>query len=114
MAGEIGITITRNDLGLISEQMAQKFRTLVKKTTFDVEAAAKIKCPVDTGALRSSIQSDFENDGMTGVIAVGMEYGPHVEFGTDRQRAQPYLTPAVEDNRTPFLEGVARILQGND
>lgn len=114
MAGEIGITITRNQLGLISEQMAQKFRLLVKKTSYDVEALAKVRCPVDTGALRSSIQTTIENDGMTGVIAVGMEYGPHVEFGTDRQRAQPYLTPAVEDQRAPFLEGVARILQGED
>lgn len=114
MAGEIGITVTRNQLGLISEQMAQKFRTLVKKTTFEVEGAAKIRCPVDTGALRSSIQSDFEKDGMTGVIAVGMEYGPAVEFGTDRMRAQPYLTPAVEQVEQSFLDGVARILQGDE
>jgi hypothetical protein len=32
-----------------------------------------------------------------GVVEVGASDGPFVELGTRRQRAQPYLTPAVAE-----------------
>jgi len=50
-------------------------RAAVKKTTFDLEARAKAKAPVDTGALKNSIHSYFENDGFTGIVAPGVHYG---------------------------------------
>lgn len=29
-------------------------------------------------------------------VATGVEYAAHVEFGTSRQRAQPYFQPAIQ------------------
>lgn len=39
------------------------------------------------------------------IVGVGAEYGAYVEFGTSRNRAQPYFFPAVNHVfRTRFVE----------
>lgn len=62
-----------------------------------VEGAAKRACPVDTGRLRSSITHDLERDakGLVAFVGTDVDYAPHVEFGTFRMRAQPFLRPAL-------------------
>ena len=92
-----------------------------------VENEAKIKCPVDNGLLRNSITHYIEDNPieLIGVVGTNVEYAPYVEFGTgiysslgngrqDRwkykdakgewhstigQHPQPYLQPALEENR---------------
>jgi HK97 gp10 family phage protein len=69
---------------------------IVRAAAFGVEARAKTKAPVDTGNLRGSIRAG----GFTPTSAevnVGARYGEFVEHGTRRSRAQPFLTPAVEE-----------------
>lgn len=56
------------------------------------------RCPVDTGNLRSSIRTyAFVDDGVA-VSETGPEadYAEYVEFGTSRQRAQPYMEPGYQ------------------
>lgn len=92
-----------------------------------VENEAKTKCPVDNGLLRNSITHYIEDNPneLVGVVGTNVEYAPYVEFGTgiysslgngrqDRwkykdakgewhstigQHPQPYLQPALEENR---------------
>ena len=61
-----------------------------------VEGEAKVRCPVDTGNLRSSISHGSDEEKAT--IGTNVEYAVNVEKGTSKQKAQPYLTPAVENN----------------
>lgn len=88
----------------------QELSALVRKAAFQVEAGAKLRAPVDTGFLRSSIQTAFEGD-LTAVVFVGAEYGVYVEFGTTRQRAQPYLQPALEEVSRSIGAELKQILQ---
>jgi HK97 gp10 family phage protein len=62
-----------------------------------VETAAKRRCPVDTGRLRSSISHELRVDstGLHAVIGTNVIYAPYVEYGTWRSPAQPYLRPAL-------------------
>ena len=97
-----------------------------------VEAAAKQNAPKDTGALRSSITSKVENRNghIEGVIFTPLEYAPYVEYGTglfaesggrkdvpwnyqddkgewhstSGQKPQPFMRPAIEDNRNKIIE----------
>ena len=46
-------------------------------------------------------------------IGTNIEYGPHVELGTSRQRAQPYLRPAYDEKRNEALQEVANALKAN-
>ena len=97
-----------------------------------VEAAAQQNAPKDTGALRNSITSKVENRNghIEGVIFTPLEYAPYVEYGTglfaesggrkdvpwnyqddkgewhstSGQKPQPFMRPAVEDNRNKIIE----------
>lgn len=96
-----------------------------------VERSAKQKAPKDTGALRNSISSRVENNGgeIVGVVFTPLEYAPYVEYGTGLfaeeggrktpwvyldeetgekvftkgQHPQPYLRPALNENRDKIL-----------
>lgn len=97
-----------------------------------VERAAKQKAPKDNGELRRSITSKVE--GTTGIVFTPLEYAPYVEYGTglfaevagrkdtpwsyqdeegewhstSGQKPQPFMRPALNDNRTEIL----KILEG--
>ena len=97
-----------------------------------VEASAKQNAPKDTGALRNSITSKVEVEGkeVIGTIFTPLEYALYVEYGTglfaesggrkdvpwnyqddkgewhstSGQKPQPFMRPAVEDNRNKIIE----------
>lgn len=62
-----------------------------------VERTAKHLCPVDTGRLRASVTQQLERDGrgLVEVVGTNVDYAPYVELGTRRNRAQPFLRPAL-------------------
>lgn len=66
-------------------------------------------CPVDTGTLRDSIS--FEENGTTLRVGSTVEYAPAVEFGTHKQKAQPYLTPALTKNTKEYQDIFAKHLK---
>lgn len=57
---------------------------------------------VDTGALQSSIHVETPGP-FTRLVGDGVEYGVYLEFGTKHMAARPWLLPAVETEREPFL-----------
>ena len=93
-----------------------------------VERSAKEKAPKDNGELRRSITSKVENN--EGIVFTPLKYAPYVEFGTglfaeeggrkdvpwnyqddegnwhstSGQRPQPYMRPALHENREQILE----------
>lgn len=105
------VTIKFNRFPEIAAAMPEKTKAVVAKTAFDVEAHAKNVVPVDTGALKNSISTEFENDGLTAIIAPHMEYAAFVEYGTRRMSAQPYMTPAAEAVRPAFIGAMKQMLQ---
>lgn len=78
---------------------------------FRIEAGAKARVPVDTGALRNSIYTECGGkksgtpgdnpfpspSGTDAHVGPSMNYALFVEFGTRRMGAQPYLVPAVRE-----------------
>lgn len=70
-----------------------------------VETHAKVYCPVDTGTLRNSIMVD-ETTPDRAVIAPHTDYAQHVEFGTSRMAAQPYMRPALDQHEGEILGAI--------
>jgi HK97 gp10 family phage protein len=70
-----------------------------------METNAKPLCPVRTGNLRNSIT--HASDERTAIVGTNVEYAPYVELGTRRQKAQPYLVPAVKEH----LEEYKKLLE---
>lgn len=64
----------------------------------EVQRAAKMKAPVDTGTLQASITSGKDHadtDEVVYLVGTNVYYAPFQEFGTAHMGAQPYLIPAL-------------------
>lgn len=82
------------------------------------ESNAKLLCPVGEypsgsgrvgGNLRSSISHKVD-EAQKGVhIGTNVDYGIYPEKGTRKMAAQPYLTPAIENN----LQDIKEIIENN-
>ena len=67
-----------------------------------------------TGNLEASIQPlpvEIEDGVVTGYVRAGMEYAAHVEFGTVKSAAYPYLEPAKEANKKNLIDTMAAVAQ---
>lgn len=73
----------------------------VQKAGLLVEGDAKLITPVDTGALRSSINTGGSSTATSATATVGtnLEYAPYQEFGTSKMSAQPFLQPSLQKNK---------------
>jgi HK97 gp10 family phage protein len=97
------IEIVYDHFPQLAARLPEAVRTIVQETIFAIETQAKIRCPVDTGALRASIQSDMTGE-TSGEVATNIEYSVYQEYGTSRMAATPYMTPAAEGERRHFMK----------
>lgn len=75
-------------------------KQLMKIALF-LEAQIKIRCPVDTGTLRSSYH--VTQKGKDSVeVGTNVEYAAYVEYGTKFQHAQPHVRPAIQVTQRKF------------
>ena len=67
-----------------------------------VTGAVKRNAPVDQGILRGSINYQVHTDNVT--VGTNINYATHVEYGTKKMKAQPYMRPAVDKNRKKLVK----------
>ena len=109
----------RKALGAFAAVTQRKIvRPAVSKALTPINKAAKRKCPVDTKALRKSIGKRVKANSRTGTVWGGV--GPRkgwpdepgrrihfIEYGTKNAAAQPFLRPALDENREEALRILA-------
>lgn len=120
------VDIVFNHFGPIAEQLPKAASQIIRAAALKIEADAKRLAPVDTGFLKSSIYastsqgSDYSGTGgalpevtpssdQEAIVGVGAEYAQYVEYGTWKMQAQPFLTPAAEAQRQPFLDAMTKL-----
>ena len=104
-----GLGEIRRKLVVLTAAEKEAARLAVAASALRIQARAKGDAPVDTGRLRNSIATEQEN--LTARVGTNVDYAPHVEFGTRRMHAQPYLFPAAEEERDNFRREIARFLR---
>ncbi len=74
---------------------------------------AKARAPVDTGALRASIEARTRGVLLTlaAEVVAGAPYAIFVEHGTSRMSAQPFLFPAFEAHSLGFYNALKDALR---
>lgn len=91
--------------------------TVLKKSAAEVEAGGKSFAPVDTGALRNSIGTDFIGDGRTGSmtaeIGPSVNYGHFVELGTSRMAPRAFMGPALDRAGPGFVAAMEQLGAAN-
>ena len=116
----------------------QKLNLALGRACALVERSAKEKAPKDTGELRRSISSKVEN--LEGVVFTPLEYAPYVEYGTglfaenggrtqvpwsyqddsgewhstSGQKPQPFMRPALDENREQIIRIIKEGITEND
>lgn len=81
----------------ITDKLTKKEEMALKAIGLFVEGEAKLRSPVDTGNLRSSIDHKVQDTSVA--IGTNTEYAIFQEKGSRFQPAQPYLEPSVMQNR---------------
>lgn len=114
----------------------EKVQQALNKACLIVEREAKQNCPSQTGELRSSISSTVE--GTTGIVGTPLQYAAYVEYGTglfavggngrkdvpwryqnakgewfqtSGMQPQPFLIPALNNNRTQIIEALQEAIK---
>jgi len=65
---------------------------------------------IDFGFLVNSVQADFVDGGMVGMVFSNQVYAAALEFGTRRMEKRPAFDPALEAERGPFMAAM-RLLE---
>lgn len=113
-----GDRAVRAKLDALAVLSVKALKGVLTKSVLVVEARAKRNVPVITGRLRSSITNEVKQNadgkGFTGKDGTNVDYAPHVEFGTSKSRAKPYLIPALKDSQRDivnFIKSAFRTLR---
>ena len=64
----------------------------------------------DTGNLVSKIAVENPRRG-TSFVGTSVEYGKHLEFGTKKMAARPWLRPAMEKNEAKLTESITNAIK---
>jgi HK97 gp10 family phage protein len=98
-----GMEQTKRLLAMVPPEATKTVVREIRRSTLNVQAGAKRRAPVDTGRLRNSIATAYENGGLRGIVGTNVEYAKFVEFGTRRTRAHPFMHPAFEEEWPRFV-----------
>lgn len=90
----------------IDESIIPELRTIVKSNGIQLTQGAQKRSPVDTGALRRSIRLSLENNNLKAVVTTNVPYAKFVEYGTIRQKAQPYMRPSLRVQKAKFVRDI--------
>jgi hypothetical protein len=90
-----GINILIKDIEQYSEKVQVGILKEIKDWADRTESDAQRDVPVDTGALKSTIRTASENNGLTWVVRAGgisgVNYAPFIEFGTGARVDKSFL-----------------------
>ena len=93
----MNVKFTDNSKEVLAAMQKAAVRAL-EKCGLVAEGYAKKLCPVDTGNLRNSITHEVNESEQATYIGTDVEYSSYVCLGTIKQKAKPYLKPAVADH----------------
>lgn len=106
------IEVLANNTDEVSDGIKSALAAALEEVGLVAEGYAKRLCPVDTGRLRNSITHVTRPDDNAVYIGTNVEYGPYVEYGTLRQKAQPFLRPAATGHGDTYRAIVEEHLRG--
>ncbi len=99
-----------------AEQVLQKLAEeteVIIKDSFSPESPSAPGDPpgVDSGNLKNGIIAEPGEEPNTWVVHDQVEYGVHLEYGTEKMAARPWLLPAVEQVAANAPEKLIKVIQ---
>lgn len=111
-----GMSAVIENINLTNSQLTKKIGANIQYAGIECQGLAKKACPVGTpesthkkgyagGRLRASIMYK-KVDQYTCTVSTNVKYGPFVEFGTKKMRAQPFLYPAYALAKSHLMDNL--------
>jgi HK97 gp10 family phage protein len=106
-----GLDAALKQLQGYSDEVKEKCKAAVRDHTEAIKAQAVAAAPVDTGRLKSEIETDYSSLGYFGRVRAKTPYAHCVELGTVKQQAQPFLQPSFESEKAKFVADIKAIVK---
>jgi HK97 gp10 family phage protein len=103
-----GLDNVISGLRQIEKEQEKEAKKAVSQSAYVLEAQAKALAPVDTGYLRASIKTHIKDGGLSAEVISHAEYSLFVEYGTSKQEAQQFMTPAYFKAKEHFERLIER------
>ena len=107
-----GVSVMQDNTGQVVDGIDSAIGVALEEIGLSAENYAARKCPVDTGNLRGSITYEVDAGDNAVYIGTNVDYAPHVELGTSRQKAQPFLRPAASEHGAQYRQVLKKALGG--
>jgi HK97 gp10 family phage protein len=101
--------LTKNRLPDLPREVRERAIAVINSHARNVASIARQLVPVRTGQLRDSIAVSESSLG-TVRVEVGAPYGIFVELGTHNMGAQPFMFPAVENDRPGLMSDLRKVI----
>lgn len=99
-----------------------KVKQTVKLNGSELQGKAQNYAPVGTpestgipgyvgGNLKKNIMLDIEDSGLTARVTSTAEYSPYVEYGTRFMEAQPFVGPALNEQKEQFKKDMKKLVR---
>ena len=100
------------DIDNLGKEVKRNTVREIAATSLDVQTEAKRTVPVITGRLKTSIgEQRRSSDGLGIIVDANVEYAVYVEYGTEFQKAQPFLNPAARKAKVKMLANLNFMLK---
>lgn len=76
-----------------------------------MQSKADFKKGYQTGTTKRSIGLEIKDSGLTAESGPETEYAPYVEYGTRFMEAQPFVRPALEEQKKQFILDLQRLMR---
>lgn len=64
-----------------------------------------------TGTTKRSVGLEIENNGFTASVGPETEYSPYLEYGTRYMEAQPFVKPALNEQKAKFKQDMQKLMR---
>ena len=76
-----------------------------------MQSKADFKKGYQTGTTKRSIDLEIKDGGFTAESGPETEYSPYLEYGTRFMEAQPFISPALEEQATEFQSDMQKLVR---
>jgi HK97 gp10 family phage protein len=86
-------------------------KKVIKANGAELQQRAMRDAPVDTGALKRSIQLDIRDGGMSAHVNPTQHYAPYLEYGTRFMAPRPFLRQNFFFQRYQFIRDLEKLMK---
>ena len=103
--------VGRQAAGFIKEITPVKFGNLRASIVAATSKQAETPGKVSGGDALPGVKLESPDEGHV-VIGTNVHYAPHIEYGTVKTKAQPFLRPGVLNNKAALGSTYAKMMKG--